>query len=159
MTNILNDGIHGLDEQHFIFVIHSHHDEQFGVAATKVLSERISGGHKIVGITGSRRISHLGELFDVAFACGRDMGRDWDVQDEVSTEKLDLLYRSTLHEFFPNDRPAGGTAAISIHSWTWRILLWLLYGMGILCISLILDLRNWRGEANLGHLIWVEVSL
>jgi hypothetical protein len=151
-----NSRIHGLDEQHFIFVIHSHHDEQFGVAATKVLSERISGGHKIVGITGSRRISHLGELFGVAFACGGDMGRDWDVQHEVSTEKLDLLYRSTLHEFFPNDRPAGGTAAISIHSWTRRILLLLLW---TLCISLILHLRNWRGKANLGHLIWVEVGL
>jgi hypothetical protein len=159
MTNILNDSIHGLDEQHFIFVIHGHHDEQFSVAATKVLSERISGGHKIVGITGSCRISHLGELFDVAFACGCDMGRDWDVQYEVSTEKLDLLYRSTLHEFFPHDRPASGAAAISIHSWTRRILLWLLYGMWTLCISLVWHLRNWRGEANLGHLIWVEVGL
>jgi hypothetical protein len=44
-------------------------------------------------------ISHLGELFDIAFARVCDMRRDWDVQYEVSTKSLDLLYRSTLHEF------------------------------------------------------------
>ena len=151
--------VHGLDKQHFIFIIHGHHDEQFSVAATKVLSERISGGHKIVGITGSCRISHLGELFDIAFAWRRDMGRHWDIQYEVSTEKLHLFYRSTLHEFFPHDRPASGTAAISIHSWTWRILLWLFYEMWTLSISLMWNLRNWRGKTNLGHLIWVEMGL
>jgi hypothetical protein len=86
------------------------------------------------------------------------MGRNWDVQNEIATEKLDLLYRPTLHELFPNDRPTSG-AAISIHAWTWRILLWLLYGIRSLCISLVWYLRNWRGKVDLGHLIWVEVDL
>lgn len=85
------------------------------------------------------------------------MGRDRDIQYEVATEKLDLLYRPTLHEFFSNYRPTSG--ALSIHSWAWRILLWLLYGMWTLCISLVWHLRNWRDNVDLGHLIGIEVGL
>jgi hypothetical protein len=51
--------IHGLDKQDFIFIIHSHYNEQLRLAAVKIGAQRVLVAHEFIWITCCRRISHL----------------------------------------------------------------------------------------------------
>ena len=49
-----------------------------------IRSKGVAGGHKVVWITGSSGVPHLGHLLDVLLALGNDAGRNDDIEDEVA---------------------------------------------------------------------------
>ena len=75
--------VHSPDKKNFIFVIHSHDDEEFGLATIKVRPQGIFGGHEIIRITCGSGISHLGELFDIALSTRDNMGWNGHVQNQI----------------------------------------------------------------------------
>ena len=89
--NILDDSVHSLCEQDFVFVVHSHDDEYFGFPAIEIRAEGISGGHELVWVTSSSGVAHLCHLLGLFSA--DDVRRDGDVKDEVPIGQFDLTDR------------------------------------------------------------------
>jgi len=98
-----NSRVHGLDEKDFILVVHGHNDEELSFTAHEIRSKGVAGGHKVVWITGSSGVPHLGHLLDILFSLGNDVGRNDDVEDEVALYEGDLTDRSATHHLFAHD--------------------------------------------------------
>lgn len=86
----IHSRVHGLDEQHFIFVVHSHDDEELRLAAHQVLAQRVPGGHEVVRVASGRSVPHLRHLLYILFPSGHNVRRHWDVEHQISLEELDL---------------------------------------------------------------------
>jgi len=87
--NILDNCVHRPDEEDFVFVIHGQDDEEFRLAAIEIRSQGILLAHKLIGVTCSRSVAHLGEL--LTLFRGRDNVR-WHlhIEHEVTILECDL---------------------------------------------------------------------
>lgn len=102
--------VHRPTEQHFVLVVHGHHDEQLRVATIQIRTQEVLGTHEIIRVARRSGVAHLVHLLrGVAF--GDNMRRDLDVQDEVTILKLDMAYRTALHELLPRRRISTATGS------------------------------------------------
>ena len=128
-----NSRIHGLDEEDLILIVHGHNDEKLGFTTHEIRTKGVAGGHKVVWITGSSGVPHLGHLLDVLFALGNDVGRNDDIEDEVAMYESDLADRSATHHLFAHDMIAILDVVVVVHVGAgWIVGLLIGYGWCIL---------------------------
>lgn len=96
-----NIRIHGSAEQDFVFIIHSHYNEEFCTPAIEIRSEAVLGTHEIVRVASRGSVAHLGHFLGAVHALGNNMRRDFDVEYKVAILQFYMSDRPALHEFFP----------------------------------------------------------
>lgn len=96
MCNILDDGVHRLAKEDFVFVIHSHDDEQFSLSPHEVWSKIILGANELVRIDGASSVSHMCMFFSGFASRDNTLGYG-HVQYQISLTEFDLSDGSTFH--------------------------------------------------------------
>lgn len=72
--------IHGLCEQHLVFVVHGHNDEELGLSSQEVGPKRVARLEKVVGITSCGCIAHLGHFLNILTSSRNDVGRHGHIE-------------------------------------------------------------------------------
>jgi len=102
-----NARVHRSAEQDLVFIIHSHHNEEFCMPAIEVRSKAVLGTHEIIGVASCSGVAHLGHFLDTVHTLGNNMGGDLDVENKVAVLEFNMPDRPALHELFPGHGVAG----------------------------------------------------